>query len=156
MTSWAAFAAAQPDMAVLGERILTKYGVAYLATVRSDGAPRVHPVCPALIGDRLYIGVIPSSPKRRDLDRDGRYLLHGLPGPNDAEFSIAGRVHALDRDEVTRLAESVRPNVRLSVASAMYELCIERATATTYVRGPDSTPVPTHHCWPTAVSADDC
>ena len=49
MATWAAFADAEPEMAAAGTRQLEKFGLAYLGTVRADGAPRVHPVCPFLI-----------------------------------------------------------------------------------------------------------
>lgn len=31
-----------------------------------------------------------TSPKYRDLQRDGRYLIHAMPGPDDTEFQVAG------------------------------------------------------------------
>ena len=43
MTSWTEFAQQAPELAAFGQaRYQT--GVAYLATVRADGGPRVHPV----------------------------------------------------------------------------------------------------------------
>ncbi len=134
-------------MAALGHRILSKYGIAYLATVRGDGGPRVHPVCPVIVDGGLYIGIIPTSPKRSDLDRDGRYVLHALPGPNDAEFAVTGRARRLTADEVDHLAATAGPNVRLSAESAMYELEIGRVNTTQYERGPESVPLPTRSRW---------
>ena len=86
MTTWAEFAAAAPEMAALGSELRAKFGLAFLATVRKDGSPRVHPVCPFVFRGRLFIATDPRSPKRHDLKRDGRYVLHMLPGENDAEF----------------------------------------------------------------------
>lgn len=73
--------------------------MAYLATVRADGSPRVHPVCPFIIDGRLFVATPPTSPKARDQLRDGRYVLHMLPGENDDEFRIRGRVRAVTDEE---------------------------------------------------------
>src|SRR5205814_2633966 len=47
-------------------------GLAFLATVRTDGAPRVHPVCPVISDAGLHVLIV-AGPKRQDLRRDGRY-----------------------------------------------------------------------------------
>jgi hypothetical protein len=85
-------AAAQPDLAVMGRRLLFQHGpgLGYLATVRADGGPRVHPVCPFLSGDDLVVFIVPTSPKCRDL-RDGRVAIHTLsPEDIDDEFHVTG------------------------------------------------------------------
>jgi hypothetical protein len=75
-----------------------KVGLAFLATVRKDGAPRLHPVCPVLSDDRLFVLIIPTSPKRHDLGRDGRYALQTFPQPKPGgdEFSSAGKAVGVD------------------------------------------------------------
>src|SRR5215467_8832527 len=93
VATWADFERARPEMAVRGRQILYRFGVplGYLATVRADGGPRVHPFCPILCGERLY-GLIGPSPKQRDLARDGRFALHSFPLPDrDDEFYLTGR-----------------------------------------------------------------
>jgi len=50
--------------------------VAYLATVREDGAPRVHPVTPHVYDGRLFVRMYPTSPKVGDLRREPRFALH--------------------------------------------------------------------------------
>ena len=101
MATWAEFAAAAPEQAALGRELLKKYELAYLATVRKNGAPRVHPVCPVIAGGRLFVATAPESPKRFDLLRDGRYAMHFLPGDNDAEFYVTGQAQRIE-DEETR------------------------------------------------------
>src|SRR5436309_2862394 len=78
MVTWKEFAAAAPALAEAGRSLLNQFGVglAFLATVRKDGAPRLHPVCPVLSNDRLFVLITPASPKRHDLVRDGRPFLH--------------------------------------------------------------------------------
>src|SRR5215472_16621073 len=88
--TWAAFAEREPELAEHGRRLfyplgLDKVGLGFLATTRADGGPRLHPVCPALLGGGLYVFVIGHSPKRADLGRDGRYALHCFPAEKDDE-----------------------------------------------------------------------
>jgi len=47
MTSWGEFAEA-PELAAFGEERFRAVRLAYLATVRADGSPRVHPFTPIL------------------------------------------------------------------------------------------------------------
>jgi hypothetical protein len=96
MITWNEFERDQPALAAAGRKQLYHFGIglAFLATVRADGGPRVHPVCPVLSPAGLHVLVIPG-PKQRDLRRDGRYFLHTetCPPPRqDDGFSIAGRV----------------------------------------------------------------
>ncbi len=100
MASWGEFTAARPEMAQVLLDQLGWIPIAYLATVRRDGAPRVHPVCPIIAGGGMYVAVAGAgraapapkpSPKRFDLARDGRFALHALPGKRDDEFYATGR-----------------------------------------------------------------
>jgi hypothetical protein len=93
MPNWGEFATARPDLADAGRGLLYQFGVglAFLATTRRDGAPRVHPMCPVLTDDRLFAFIVPS-PKRDDLHRDGRYAMHSFPADdNEDAFSLRGR-----------------------------------------------------------------
>src|SRR3954470_25069112 len=95
MASWSEFAVLVPELAASVQALIHQYGpgFGYLATVRADGAPRVHPVSPVIIGGGLYCFII-DSPKRRDLDRDGRYALHSFPPEhNNDEACLSGRAH---------------------------------------------------------------
>ena len=92
--SWADLSAARPDIAAIGRRLLYEHGIGlgFLATVRADGGPRVHPICPVLLGSGLYGMIIPG-PKLEDLRRDARYALHSetFPPPNqDDAFYVSG------------------------------------------------------------------
>ena len=73
--SWQAFADDEPGLAnFVRERVHGK--VAYLATIRKDGSPRVHPVTPVIDGQRMLVVMAPTSPKGRDLRRDPRFAIH--------------------------------------------------------------------------------
>jgi Pyridoxamine 5'-phosphate oxidase len=92
MLTWGDLAATRPELAETGRALLYQFGVGlgFLATVRADGGPRVHPVCPILTADGLYLFVV-DSPKRADLRRDPRYALHAFPVPdNEDAFYLTG------------------------------------------------------------------
>jgi hypothetical protein len=148
MATWAEFEADAPGLAQAGRRLLYQHGpgLGYLATVRADGAPRVHPVCPHIADGRLWVFVGHASPKRRDLRRDGRYALHAFPCPDvDDEFMVAGTAEPLEDADVEArvradLPFSSQPDDR------PFELRIERALLATY--GPRPSWPPAYTRWP--------
>ena len=111
--TWAELTAAVPGLAAFGE---TKLGVppAYLATVRDDGVPRVHPVTPIVGGGHLFLFMEPTSPKGRDLRERAWFALHnGVPNTagSGGEFFITGRARLVADDDLRSIA----------VRSASYE-----------------------------------
>ena len=108
MVTWAEFAAAAPELAEAVRDLVHQFGqgFGFLATVRRDGAPRVHPVSPVITDDGLFCFLI-DSPKRRDLERDGRYALHSFPAEDrDDEAYLSGRAVAVrDRRRLAHLAQ---------------------------------------------------
>src|SRR5512142_2361985 len=102
MASWAEFAEQAPELAAFGAARFQS-GVAYLGTLRADGSPRVHPVTP-IPGEQLFLFMEPTSPKGKDLQRDGRYSLHcsveNMSG-GGGEFYVSGRA-TLSDDPVLR------------------------------------------------------
>ena len=125
MAAWAEFAQAAPEMARLGEELRAKFGLAYLATVREDGSPRMHPVCPFVVRGRLYIATSPESPKLHDLRRDGRYVLHLLPGDNDAEFQVRGKATEVVNQETKALVRRKGPQAGIQPDGALLNLSDE-------------------------------
>ena len=95
MITWIEFERQQPALAAAGRAQFYQHGIAlgFLATVRKDGGPRVHPVCPVLSPAGLHVLILPG-PKRGDLRRDGRYSLHTetfAPPREDDGFAVSGR-----------------------------------------------------------------
>jgi hypothetical protein len=131
MVTWKEFA----DFADIGRSLLFQFkvGLAFLATVRRDGAPRLHPVCPVLSNDGLFVLITASSPKRQDLMQDGRYALQTFPQPKAGsdEFSIAGKAVLVD-DSAARAA-ILRDARHMADASEMvFELWLDRVMHTTW------------------------
>jgi pyridoxamine 5'-phosphate oxidase-like protein len=93
MISWGDFAKGEPELAAFGKGRLEQ-PVAYLATVRSDGRPRVHPFTPILTETGLYLFMEPTSPKGRDLRERGWYALHTMVtdmNGTGGEFWLSGK-----------------------------------------------------------------
>ena len=128
MASWSDFATAEPALAAGIRALLQQYGpgMGYLATVRPDGGPRVHPVSPVITDEGLYCFIVPS-PKRHDLERDGRYALHSYPPEeSDDEAYVTGRA-AVVRDPlvITHLADALRAAPEIDWR--LFELSIDTA-----------------------------
>lgn len=133
MVRWKEFAAATPEVAEAGRSLLFQFGVglAFLATVRRDGAPRLHPVCPVLSGDGLFVLILPASPKRHDLGRDGRYALQTFPQPKPGsdEFYAAGKAVMVD-DAGTRAAILRDARHMADPSEIAFELFVDRVMHT--------------------------
>ncbi|MEH0938426.1 pyridoxamine 5'-phosphate oxidase family protein [Micromonospora psammae] len=137
MASWSEFAADEPRLADGIRLLMQQYGpgFGYLATVRADGGPRVHPVCPVITDEGLFCFVV-DSPKRRDLERDGRYALHSFPPEeSDDEAYVAGRaVIVTDPARVARVAALGRAAPQ--VDWRLFEFSVDVAMLTHQAQGP--------------------
>jgi len=97
---WNELADIRPDLATEGRALFYEHGLGlgFLATVRADGGPRVHPICPVMTERGLYAFIVPG-PKLGDLRRDHRYALHTetFPPPrHDDALHVTGTVIELD------------------------------------------------------------
>lgn len=130
--SWKIFASGAPALAEFGKARLAG-GVAYLATVRKSGAPRVHPVTP-IIGDGLFLFMEPDSPKGGDLRRDGRYALHCAvenTSGGQGEFIVEGRAR-LVADPATRTLAETAASYAPAPRYILFELDVDAALSTVY------------------------
>jgi hypothetical protein len=132
MARWNDLAAAEPELAAAGERLLRSFTVGYLATLRRDGVPRIHPVTVTLQAGALFVSTIAASRKSADLLRDPRYALHSFPrfpdaaGWNDEEFAVSGRAR-LVTDPAEREAVVAVHNDTVEEDDRFWELMIESA-----------------------------
>lgn len=149
---WRDFEAAAPDLAAAGLGLLTQFGpgLAFLATVRPDGGPRLHPFCPVAVDGALWAFVIGSSPKCADLHREPRCAVHSFLGEStDDEFLIRARARAVPEvgDELrARIQGATSANVGAE-GESLFELLVERAMLARYeARGVWP---PAYTIWPT-------
>ena len=97
MATWGEFGADRPDLEADARALLYQHGVglAFLATIRADTGPRLHPMCPLLTDEEMFAFIVPS-PKQHDLHRDGRFAMHSFPCPdNEDAFYVTGRAKAV-------------------------------------------------------------
>jgi hypothetical protein len=150
MATWDEFAAADPALAKAGEGQLFQYGVglAFLATIRKDGGPRLHPVCPVLSNSHLYVMLLPNSPKRRDLQRDGRYAMQAFAQdrPDSDEFYIRGTARRIGDPELIRAVVSDAKH-HANPDEVLFELEIELAMRTTWEGFGTPDYRPSHSIW---------
>ena len=137
MVRWEEFEEREGELARHGRRLLMlgkehgdfEGGLAYLATVRKDGSPRIHPISPVLHDGKLYLFILRTSPKRYDLLRDGRFALHSFPYPlspdfTDEEFYLTGRASAEEDEAIRRaVAEGCGDDVD---SGDVFEVSLER------------------------------
>lgn len=153
--SWSHFRDERPEMAVAGQELLYQFGVglAFLGTVRADGGPRLHPICPLLTDESMYAFII-SSPKLNDLARDGRYALHSYPRENDEDaFYVTGTSSEVVNQELRNALErqffEERPTIELPDGSldeqTLIEFFIDTCLVTRTVGHGD--PNPRHEIW---------
>jgi len=130
--TWSDFAAQAPELAAAGERLLKAFTVGYLATLREDGAPRVHPVTVTLANGGLYVFVIAGSRRAGDLRRDPRYALHAWPhawnddGWDDEEFEVEGLARRI-ADRSRRQEIVAVHNDTAGADDDLFELLVEAA-----------------------------
>lgn len=133
MKTWAAFEAVAPELAAFGKtRVASR--VAYLATVRADGAPRVHPVTPIIGGGHLYLYMEPTSPKGNDLRRDPRFSLHCTVedwNGGGGEFQIDGQAVLLTDPQVRAEYDTYAPYTP-KPQYILFELLIGRVMSKIY------------------------
>jgi hypothetical protein len=132
--SWQALVSAEPELATFGAQRLHDQ-VAYLATVRADGSPRLHPVRPVLADGRLFVFTEAASPKVVDLARDGRFALHctatGAEPWDLHEFVVEGSARRVEDSRTRELANASSALPR-GDRFVLYELDVVAAMSTSY------------------------
>jgi hypothetical protein len=129
MTTWSDFAAAAPEIAAVGRRLIERHGSGkgLLATVRGDAPPRIHPVSVSIVDGSLLTFVIVGSAKLGDLVADGRYALHALHDPAEPdEFLVRGRAFEV-ADPARRAAAAGAWSFEADDGYRLFELGIDHA-----------------------------
>lgn len=127
MTSWAAFAAADPEMAERGRALLYQRGdgEGFLATVAADGVPRIHPLNVGIVDGRLLVFVQDKSAKARDLQANPHYALHAHLDPEaPSEFLVRGSARRVTDADV-RATAAGQWFFTVSEAYPLYELLLD-------------------------------
>ena len=139
MASWDELAQLRPELMARARALFLieqpdapgPAGLGYLATIRLDGGPRLHPISPAVLDGRLYAFILRRSPKAGDLLADARFALHSWPLPfrddgfDDEEVAFTGRARLIEDDVLQgRVGAAVGDDPAKGV---VFELDIETA-----------------------------
>jgi hypothetical protein len=132
VATWAELATADPALAAAGEDLFRAFTVGYLATIRPDGSPRIHPVTVTIHDGGLFVNAQSGSYKAADLERDGRFALHSFPRAwtdsswDDEEFLVVGRVTPVAAGARREAVRAVH-NDAMADDDRLFELLPERA-----------------------------
>jgi hypothetical protein len=99
MTTWREFEAAEPEFAKRVQALFDAHRHKTLATLRTDGSPRISGIETAFKDGELTFGSMPDARKGADLRRDPRFALHsatvdpveGAEADWPGEAKISGR-----------------------------------------------------------------
>ena len=112
MVAWKEFTEEAPRIAEVFLRRYTATGkLCFLATLRSDGSPRISPMEPNIFEGGLILIGMPNTLKFRDLARDSRFSLHTAtidPYVGDGDAKLWGEARNVqDRDLHKRFADQL-------------------------------------------------
>src|SRR5689334_15613884 len=93
MVHWSEVGRQAPELAAAVQARFDVFGLALVATLRRDGAPRISGIEPLFADGQLWLGMMPNSLKALDLLRDARLELHSATTDKqvtDGDARIAG------------------------------------------------------------------
>ncbi len=131
--NWNILESQAPEIAEFG-KVRLHGKVAYLATLRKDGSPRVHPFTPIIGKGHFFVFMEPSSPKGKDLLRDGRYAVHcsvSDTSGESGEFVVNGKARLIEDPELRALAVKIAP-YKPAERYVLFELDVESVVVTGY------------------------
>ena len=134
MSSWAEMEQAAPELAARVRERFTTRKHHTMATLRSDGAPRISGTEVELVDGELLIGSMPNAVKALDLLRDPRVAVHsatvdppeGSPSSWIGEAKVAGRALVRESpDSSHRFAIDITEVVLTHLDDAGTQLVVE-------------------------------
>jgi hypothetical protein len=142
--SWKIFEKSCPELANPGFESLNRK-IAYLATIKKDGSPRLHPVTPFIGEGMLFIFTEQSSPKINDLRSNGRYAMHCTvtrEGPL-FEFLVMGSAEVVEDPDVWLQAVRIANSPVVTDGYVLFEFHVDRVLSVEY----DENGNPLPHRW---------
>jgi uncharacterized pyridoxamine 5'-phosphate oxidase family protein len=134
--SWRRLESQAPEIAEFGKARLHNQ-VAYLATLRRDGSPRVHPFTPIIGEGHFFVFMEPDSPKGNDLRRDARFAVHcsmSDTSGQSGEISVTGRANFVEDLQLRALAVEIAP-YHPAERYVLFEFDVEGVVLTEYIEG---------------------
>lgn len=127
MTTWAEFTEQAPQIAAIFTRRHRAAGnLCMLATLRSDGFPRISPMEPRVFEDQLWISGMPGTTKYVDLQRDPRFCLHTATvdtAVTDGDAKLWGLAQVVPYDDLhQRFAAALFEEIGLDLRDQEFDL----------------------------------
>jgi hypothetical protein len=123
--------------------MLGEPGVVLVATIRTDGTPRLSPVEPLFWNGDLWLSMGLGTRKALDLARDDRLLVHSIVTARDGrsgEYKVRGR--AIDEDDLElqqRYADVVAAEIGWEPEPGRFHLFRVDVVDITFIRWDDAT-----------------
>ena len=106
MSSWSDVLLAAPDLAAKVQARFDAHGLALLASIRTDGFPRISPIEALFTDETVWLGMMHDSRKARDLLRDPRMAMHNATADKnvaEGDAKLIGRaVNVAEEAEIDR------------------------------------------------------
>ncbi|RUP06432.1 MAG: pyridoxamine 5'-phosphate oxidase family protein [Mycobacterium sp.] len=127
MATWTEFVTQAPQIAATFIRRHRATGnLCMLATLRSDGFPRISPMEPRIFEDQLWISGMPDTTKYRDLQRDPRLCLHTATVDTqveDGDAKLWGRARTVPYGPLNqRFADALFDEIGLDLRGQDFDL----------------------------------
>jgi Pyridoxamine 5'-phosphate oxidase len=133
----------QQRLAEVGTRMLGDPGVVLVATIRSDGTPRISPVEPLFWESDLWLSMGWETRKAQDLRRDRRILVHSIVTSRDGtagEYKVRGRaVPEPDPQVQQQFARAVTERLGWEPEAGKFHLFRVDVAEVTFIRWDDAT-----------------
>ncbi|HEX2274785.1 MAG TPA: pyridoxamine 5'-phosphate oxidase family protein [Acidimicrobiales bacterium] len=144
VVSWREFSEQSPRVAeVFVRRHSATRNLCLLATLRSDGYPRISPMEPRIVEGELVLVGMPNTSKFRDLGRDPRFCLHTAtadPYVGDGDAKLWGNARnvqdkGLHERFAVKVVEEGGPDLRGQTIDPFYVADISGASCIEVVEG---------------------
>lgn len=127
MATWTEFVTGAPQIAAVFTRRHRAAGnLCMLATLRSDGFPRISPMEPRVFEEQLWISGMPNTTKYLDLQRDSRFCLHTATvdtAVSDGDAKLWGRAHVVPYAALhQRFAAALFDDIGLDLRDQQFDL----------------------------------
>jgi hypothetical protein len=126
IVTWKEFADEAPGIAEIFRRRHAATGnLCMLATIRSDGYPRISPIEPNIFEEHLVIVGMPNTTKFTDLGREPRFCLHTATVDtwiSDGDVKLwAKAVNLTDRDFQSRFAQDLYERTKMDLRNEVFD-----------------------------------
>jgi hypothetical protein len=127
------FEGSVPELAGLCSQRLNGQ-ISYLATIKQNGSPRLHPITPFIGNGMLFMFTEPSSPKIRDLQQDSRYAIHhsSIGDRPLVEVQVCGKAKAIVDPGTRQLSEHVANSSVVTASYALFEFQVSNFLVVEY------------------------